>query len=260
MSKVYIWSDGQLVPHSTMEPGLIIELADSWRVSDGLVRAEWLHRRRFTDDPIALVGGNADELAEFWNAVTMVIPDSGEWFPRVELVRTNDGLTQLIARVRPAPTRRASAVVATAQGSDVRSDPSRKGPDLLTLLDIRAAAAAAPADEAILLTEQGYVVDGATSAVMWWRGGELAKPPAEFARVDSVTARLVEDIAAQCGIAVTEDAARSEDLEGAEVWILNALHGVRLVKGWIEGPRLAEDSGRAAEWENALRQFENPVR
>lgn len=236
------WRAGALQRTDDLATDPHLVAADSWLVSDGATLAIDLHRRRFA-------GAAAHPDAEpFWLAALRAIPGDGDWFPRVEA--TTDG--QLALRLRPAPERMRSAMLATAPGPDRRTRSSTKGPDLAAMAELRAEVAPLGADEAIILDPNGFVVDGAYSAIVWWRGRILCAPPVEFARVDSVTARSVRAVAAALGHDLHEEAVTPAELAGAEVWVLSALHGIRLARGWIDGPELAEQPGRADAWRRRM--------
>ncbi len=115
------------------------------------------------------------------------------------------------------------------------------------------------ADEAVLLTDDGYVVEGAFSALLWWRGEILCGPPAAFERVDSVTARSVLTLAAALGHDLHEEAVTPAELAGTELWVLSALHGIRIATAWIDGPELAEQPGRLAAWRARLDRLRRPI-
>jgi branched-subunit amino acid aminotransferase/4-amino-4-deoxychorismate lyase len=222
-----------------------ITAADSWFVTDGAALAIDLHRERFLG---AIDGLAAPDAADFWDAALAAIPRSGEWFPRVE-AHSNG---RLILRLRDAPERTRSVVVATWAGNEPRTAPRVKGPDLGAMLRIRTSVQPLGAEEAVLLTPDGYVVEGAYSGLLWWRGEVLCGPPAEFDRVDSVTARSVLTLAAALGIDTHEEAVTPAELDGTELWALSALHGIRIVTHWIDGPGLAEKPARLALWRRRL--------
>ena len=50
-----------------------------------------------------------------------------------------------------------------------------------------------------------------------------------------------------------------EELDGLEVWALNALHGIRIVTSWIDGPATAEEPGRLATWQARLDALRKPL-
>ncbi|PCC54619.1 hypothetical protein [Brevibacterium aurantiacum] len=79
-----------------------LRLADSWLVEAGRVRAFERHRRRFSKAALELGCTDADS-TDFWSALIDLIPRSGEWFPRVEILCDDEPV--LGFRLRPAPTR-----------------------------------------------------------------------------------------------------------------------------------------------------------
>jgi hypothetical protein len=232
---VYRWRDGELelLDYCDMTERRIV-VADSWLETDGRVLARELHRERFER--------TAGDQAEFWKALPTHA--EGDWFPRVEL--HDNG--QLIFRERSAPERTRSVTVATAT-NDPRTQPTVKGPDLETMLRLRTLAQ--PAGEAIILHD-GFVVEGAYSALVWWRGNILCHPSSEFERVDSITARVVQTLATALGVETFEEAVTPAELDGTELWTLNALHGPRIVTSWTDGPGLAELPGRLETWRTRL--------
>ena len=235
-----------------------ILVADSWRVHEGAVRGLELHRERFARSVPASVATELD-LDGFWQAAIAALPRTGDGFPRVEL-REQHGARQLLLRVRDAPERRRSIVLATHQGPDPRLQPAIKGPDLETMTRLRTDAQTRGADEAVILSPDGHIVEGSTTSLCWWRGATLVYPDAALARVDSVTLRSVLALATALGIAVEAERATPAELDGHEVWALNALHGIRIVTSWVDGPaQLAEEPGRLAKWELRLAALERPL-
>lgn len=234
-----------------------IEAADSWLVAEGRVLALELHRQRFFDSLIRR-GFILDDAARFWDAAIATIPREGAWFPRVEL-QSRGGSLSLGFLLRPAPDRHRSLRVMTHQGEDPRRFPGVKGPDFEAALRARTAAQLSGADEALILSPLGFVVEGAFSSVLWWRGDTLCAPPAEFARVDSVTARSVLTLAAAFGVETRYEAVTPAELQGSELWVLNALHGIRIALSWVDGPDLAELPGRLQLWRHRLDALRKPL-
>lgn len=225
-----------------------IVVADSWLVTEGSALALGAHRERFLRSAV--------DAEKFWDAAIDAIPLEGDWFPRVELHSTG----RMVFRLRSAPERHRSVVLATWTGDDPWTQPTIKGPDLERLLGIRTSVQAVGADEAVLLSDDGYVVDGATSALLWWRGEILCGPLAELERVDSVTARSVLTLATALGIDTHEEAVTPAELDGVELWALNALHGIRIATAWVNGPQLAEQPGRLAAWRKRMDALRRQVR
>ena len=66
-------------------------------------------------------------------------------------------------------------------------------------------------DEALLVTPHGRVLEAPTSSLFWVAGGELLTPPLDEHILDSITRRLVLEVAD-----VRERVCTMEDLAGAE--------------------------------------------
>ncbi|AZZ49046.1 hypothetical protein C5C31_04690 [Rathayibacter rathayi] len=225
--------------------------ADSWLVDEGRMRGLDLHRERFTHS-VASAGGHPD-VDLFFDAAIAALPREGRSFPRVEL---SGGALRL--RLRPAPSLGRSVVLWTSP-VDPRRTPSWKGPDIARLELLRARARAAGADEPVLLDADGAVVDGASTAILWWLGDALVVPPATSTRVRSVTARTVSVLAGALGVDVIQAPAEPESLEGREVWVANAVHGLRLATRWVDGPALAAEPGRLDVWRRRLDALRRPL-
>src|SRR5664279_1226974 len=169
------WQRGMLEARDDCDvaPAAILA-ADSWLVSEGTVLALGLHRARFFD-AVAEVAERHGRTAEvdaldvegFWDAAISGIPRHGEWFPRVEL-RVQHDAAQLLVRMRPAPERSRSLTLATFRGRDPRTEPWIKGPDLEAMTRLRTEAQQHGADEAVLLSANGFVAEGSTTALAWW--------------------------------------------------------------------------------------------
>ncbi|WP_136643513.1 aminotransferase class IV [Subtercola vilae] len=108
----------------------------------------------------------------------------------------------------------------------------------------------------------GAIVEGTTTALLWWRGETLHAPAPELVRVDSVTARSLAVLARALGVQVVEEHATPADLAGAELWAVNALYGIRLVTEWRGGPTLDVSpaaSAHAALWHRRLTSLARPL-
>lgn len=230
--------------------------ADSFLVEEGRVLALGLHRSRFAETAREQGFRGRDELDAYWEAAVAALPRDGAWFPRFELVRAREAL-RLRFRLRTAPERMRSLMVATAD-ADPRRVPHLKGPDIDRLSALRQAAQRRGAQEAVIL-DGGHVSDGATTALLWWRDGTLCAPPFELPRVDSVAARTVRGIAAALGVPVEEEAVRPSQLDGAVLWAVNALHGIREVTSWVDGPALATDPTRTDAWRARFAALARPL-
>lgn len=260
------WQAGALEPRDDCDvaPASILA-ADSWLVTEGTVLALGLHQARFFDAAAELAerhGRTAEvaalDLGAFWDAAISSIPRSGEWFPRVEL-RVQHDAAELLLRMRPSPERRRSLMLATFEGRDPRTEPWVKGPDLETMTRLRTEAQQRGADESVILNPEGYVADGSTTSLAWWAGDALCVPAIELPRIDSVTLRSVLALATATGVVVLHDEVAPEALGGCEVWALNALHGIRIVTGWVDGPDTAELPGRLDAWRARLDALRKPL-
>lgn len=270
VATTYRWQGGMLDARDDCDvaPAAILA-ADSWLVTEGSVLAIGLHRARFFDAVSELadrhgrtVEVDALDLDSFWDAVIARTPRTGEWFPRVEL-RVQHDAAELLLRMRPAPERRRSLTVATFRGRDPRTEPWIKGPDLEAMTRLRTQAQRHGADEAVLLDgaddQAGFVAEGSTTALAWWVGEALCVPSIELPRVDSVTMRSVLALAAATGVDVLHERQKPEELDGYEVWALNALHGIRIVTEWVDGPATAELPGRLDSWRARLDALRKPL-
>jgi branched-subunit amino acid aminotransferase/4-amino-4-deoxychorismate lyase len=258
-SSIHRWHEGALHPLEYCDmTDTAIEAADSWLVDEGTVLALELHRQRFFAAALATSHVSAAELDAFWGAAIDAIPASGLWFPRVELQRRGDG-SLLVLRRRSAPELTRSVRLASHPGPDPRRFPTVKGPDTQALLRARTEAQQRGADEAVLLSPEGFVVEGAYSALLWWRGDVLCAPSLDLDRVDSVTARSVIALATALGIDVYYDSVTPAELDGCEIWALSALHGIRIVTAWTDGPAPAEEPGRLWMWRSRLDRLRRAI-
>ena len=253
VQSIYRWHAGVLEPLDYCDmTDVQIVAADSWLVTDGTALALDLHRSRFLESIEHSVGLIGDP-TQFWDAALEQIPRDGDWFPRVELHSNG----RFVLRLRTAPERTRSVVLATFAGPDPRTHPSRKGPDLEAMLRIRTSVR--PADEAVIVSPEGAVIEGAYSALVWWRGEILCCPSAELHRVDSVTARALLTLARALGFDTREESVPPHDLDSTELWALSALHGIRIATKWIDGPALAERPGRLQVWRGRLDALRRPL-
>ncbi|MFJ9565424.1 aminotransferase class IV [Streptomyces fuscichromogenes] len=245
---VLAWS-----PHAGLRPaedagaGEPLLVADSWLVRDGRVRGLARHRERFVRSCGECDGPPAYRLLEFWRDMTAALPRTGEWFPRVELTPHHVRL-----RLRHAPPLGSAVEVWAVGRPDPRAVPRRKGPDLDALARLRARAVEAGAQEVILVGPAGVVLEGATTSVLWWEGDTLCLPPPRLPVLPGVTQALVQERAERLGIGVAHRERTLADLADREVWLVNALHGLRPVTRWVGGPAQAGRAVRAPEWQEWL--------
>ncbi|WP_433161982.1 aminotransferase class IV [Kribbella sp. CA-247076] len=227
-----------------------VQVVDSFLVANGRVRGLELHRERFAGS-CAAAGVDA---TAFWSDQVGRLPGFGRWFPRFEL-RTSG---ELAVQLRPAPPAGGRVRVVVHDGPDPRTAPRVKGPDLELLGKLREAAAHR-ADEILLRDQDGVVLEAAYSAVAWWEDGTLCFPPADRPLLPSVTARLLRGIAASQGVETAERARTAADLRSTEVWLLNALHGIRPVHAWSDSAIDPLPNSRSTTWQHHLTALAQPL-
>jgi len=207
-----------------------LTVADSFLVTGGSVRGLSRHLERFErsiDDE-----ETARQLPEFFAQSVSLMPRSGDWFPRLEYRESQPVGARLFLRMRPAPERTRVASLWTLDEPDPRSNPQVKGPDLSVCQRIRRKANLNGADEAVIVDQDGYISDGALSAILWWRADTLFAPDESTPWLPSITRELLFDLASQAGYQIGTEQARPVSLMGCEVWSVSALQGVRYVNSW----------------------------
>ncbi len=231
-------------------------VADSWLVRDGRVRAFERHRERFLRTCGECGGPPLRRLLEFWQDMAAALPRTGEWFPRVELAA---GSMELRLLLRHAPPLGSGVRVWAAGQSDPRTVPRRKGPDLDTLARVRRRASGEGAQEAVLVTASGVVLEAATASVLWWEDDTLCLPPPRLPVLPGVTVGLIQEQAWRTGTRVAHRERTVAELDGREVWLVNALHGIRPVTGWTARPMEAAPAVRAPQWRTWLDDIMEPL-
>lgn len=194
---VWDWEDGL---HGETETAGELLAADSWLVENGVMRGADHHLARFARACADRAGIRGRSTEEFWDLVLAALPRAGAWFPRVELRR--DGGPRLGVLVRPAPARGDRLRVLPWDGPDPRRSPRTKGPDIPALERVRRAAVGRGADDALLCTPEGLVVESTTSALLWWEGDDLCLPSPALRLMPSVTSALLVELARRKGVAV----------------------------------------------------------
>jgi branched-subunit amino acid aminotransferase/4-amino-4-deoxychorismate lyase len=238
------WQHDTLVPTTVDGRPFVV---DSWLVDDGRVRAFERHVRRFADSCACMAGLSEQDVTAFMTAVAARIPTDGRWFPRVELI---DG--RLEAWIRPAPQRGERVRLWIYEGRDRRTVPTVKGPDLDHLLDLRSLAITYGADEAVIRSPRGDLLEGSTTSLMWWRDNTLCTPAGMTQLLPSVTSSLLVQWARADGFAVQAESVTPAELNGLEVWAVNALHGVRPVTAWVNADSVPGPATRARQWQARL--------
>jgi branched-subunit amino acid aminotransferase/4-amino-4-deoxychorismate lyase len=253
------WSPGRGLtsgPAPGTSPGGRLLVADSWLLRDGRMRGFDRHRERFLRACGDCGGPPLDRLVAFWRDMTAALPRTGEWFPRVELA---SGSMELRLLLRHAPPLGTGVRVWAAGQSDPRTVPRRKGPDLDTLARVRRRASGEGAEEAVLIASSGVVLEAATASVLWWEDDTLCSPSPQLPVLAGVTAGLVQERAHRTGIRVAHRERTVAELDGREVWLVNALHGIRPVTAWTARPMSPAPAVRAPEWRQWLDDVMEPL-
>jgi branched-subunit amino acid aminotransferase/4-amino-4-deoxychorismate lyase len=224
------YSGGQLQPLASTHSETLT-VADSWLVADGNSVALERHFARFSSGVAADTTAKA-ELVSFFSAAVAATPRVGNWFPRIEYRADCPSGERLFFRLREAPELTETVTLWSFPEPDPRQRPETKGPDLSLCQQLRRAANLHGADEAVLLDEDGFIADGALSAVLWWREDVLCAPDESTRWLPSITRQLALEIAEQAGFSVRLERAQPGDLRGCEVWSLSSLQGVRGVTHW----------------------------
>ena len=220
---IYVF-DGQFLHHveSYEHP---IQVADSFLVNEGRVRSLAKHKQRFTSSVAKL---SELDIEAFWVEALKLLPKSGQAFPRFELAGDN-----LVLRLREPAEFKPSVTLWTADEPDDRVDPTTKGPDLAHGAMLRRKSNLYGADEAIILDEAGFVIEGALSSLLWWRDDVLYGPDENTRWLPSVTRSDLFDLAAQAGYSTDTENVKPGDLVGLELWVVSSLTGIRPVVDWV---------------------------
>ena len=253
------WRDDGFEPVDACEVRPVRVLAaDSWLSHDGAAVALDAHRSRFLRSLPSDVDPTDVDAAAFWDAAIATVPRTGDWFPRLELREVGER-RELLLRMRPAPELRRDVALVTHEGPDPRARPLVKGPDLERLTAVRTTAQGRGAGDAVLLDAAGHVAETATASLVWWRGDALCVPADDVPHLPGVTLSTLVVLATALGVEVLHERVRPGDLDGFEIWTLNALHGIRIVTSWAGGPAPAAEPGRLTAWRRRLDALRRPL-
>lgn len=231
LGEFYQFVDGEL-RHVDDTLNETLTVADSFLLENGKVRFLDRHFNRFAN---SITNPHISrELNQFFAAVLQQLPKTGAWFPRIEYRAELPKGEQLVLRIREAPERTKTLTLWTSDEPDPRRQPRTKGPDLSACQRLRRAANLRGADEAVIVNPDGFICDGALSAIVWWRGDVLEAPDDSTSWLPSITRELVFELAKNAGHEVLETRAKPEDLQGCEVWSLSSLQGIRAATQWGE--------------------------
>lgn len=233
-------------------------VADSWLVEDGRTKALTAHIERFRAACASVRSVPVSHTAAFLREALPRLPLTGRWFPRLELVEAEDAPC-LQLWIRPAPPRGETVRLWAPPEPDRRTRPAIKGPDLAYLARLRQAAEDTGADEAVLLSPDGRVREGGTTSILWWRNGTLHAPPDGPDVLPGVTRGQLLRMAQESGVQIAFESPTPHDLDGLEVWAVNALHGIRPVTTWTGTAVTAGPAPRAAQWHARLQRLAAPL-
>jgi branched-subunit amino acid aminotransferase/4-amino-4-deoxychorismate lyase len=251
-ARVFRWASGSVVEEGWCDPHAgSVRVADSWLVVDGCAVAVDQHLERFTTS-LAGIDASLDARAFATDALAM-IPSEGRWFPRLEAIDYGDGAL-LRFHLRGAPDALTDVTLATAP-RDPRTQPNVKGPDLAALGTLRREL---DIGEAVILDGE-FVAEGAWSSIVWWLNDTLHVVDSSIPRLPSVTERTIREHAALIGAPVVPARVRPSDLDGTEVWALSALHGIRVVTEWRDGPAVHVEPGRVDYWRQQYLNQRQPL-
>jgi len=218
------------------EDGTRLEVlaADSFVLDNGDIVGFPRHRERFF---AAVVDAGVDDTEAFDDFVERCLlwfPREGRWFPRLDVV-TNGDATWFRYHHRLAPAESQTTTLAIAP-ADTREVPWRKGPDLERMAALRASVSHL-ADEALILADDKVVVEGAYSAIVVIDSdaGQFCLTPSKYPRIDSITEQIVSECVRDDHFEVIKRSHTLSELEGKEVWVLSALHGIRVARALSRG-------------------------
>jgi branched-subunit amino acid aminotransferase/4-amino-4-deoxychorismate lyase len=195
-------------------------------------------------DGLREIAGNLARLNRVTDGTVRITLTRG---PGGEGLRTaGSGPPTLLVTVRPiAPGRieRAaagfSAIVARARRSPVGLPSSIKSANRLDAIMARLEADEAGADEAILLSAEGWVAEGTVSNVFWRSGDGLRTPDLSVGILPGVTRTVVLEVCERLGVRVEEGRWPPDDLRRApEIFLtMSSIGPVRLAE--LDGTPLA---------------------
>ena len=259
LSELNYFAAGEWIDPPSHPNQLEVVAADSFVVDQGLAVGYDRHLARFAG-AIADAGYFLEtELREFISRCELWIPREGRWFPRFDLVVSDVGhFFRYHHRLAPARQDSASLIVAP---DDTRLVPHRKGPDLERMGDLRWWAYSRGAQEALIVSSEGVVIEGAYSAiaVIDPHTDDIAFTPQTFPRIPSVTEEIMRGLAEEEGLNVIEKAHTVGQLEGKEVWVLSALHGIRAATSILGGPNVVLNEERRQRMQKHLDEQAAPL-
>lgn len=130
-----------------------------------------------------------------------------------------------------------ASLVQVCRNASRTIDPSIKSLNFLNNILAMQEALRADAQEAVMLSTDGWVCEGSVSNIFWVRNGVLKTPDLRVGLLAGVTREAVLEIARQEGLAVEEGYFPPEDLLGAtEAFVTNTTYEVMPVTSLGQAP------------------------
>ena len=229
----YRFQDNKFVPFEENPTNeVLLRVADSFLVEDGKSRSFKEHLARFETWVISEDPSMASQLPLFFKEVKKLIPRTGRWFPRLEYHGEVLAPNRLFLRLRHAPEKIETVSLWTYPEPDPRLNPSVKGPDLSLCQQLRRHANMNGADEAVIVSNKGFVAEGALSSLVWWRNDTLCSSDDQSRWLESITRKEVFSIADQMGLDTQLENVKPSQLANLEIWALSSLNGIMPVRSW----------------------------
>jgi branched-subunit amino acid aminotransferase/4-amino-4-deoxychorismate lyase len=249
----YRLESGELKPVLESISEVRLKVADSWLVDGGKVRSLSSHFERFTSWVLTEDSNQKQYLAKYFAEIKRLLPRDGRWFPRMEYHGEQPTDLRLYLRLREAPERISSLALWTYPDSDPRINPTVKGPDLSLCQQLRRHANMNGADEAVITDSEGFVAEGALSALVWWRGDVLCSSNNQTKWLPSITREEVFSIATQMGFDNMVENVKPHELAKLPIWALSSLNGIIPVSSWIGVAQELPESGHLDAFLKRLR-------
>ncbi|MFM7014243.1 MAG: aminotransferase class IV [Actinomycetota bacterium] len=229
----YRLEQGELKPLIESGAEVKLKVADSFLVEDGKVRSLDKHLERFASWVKEVDQSEWELLSGFFAEVKRLLPKSGRYFPRMEYHGEAPVGHRLFLRIREAPQKMDSLVLWTYPEADPRISPEVKGPDLSLCQQLRRHANMNSADEAVILNREGFVAEGALSALVWFRGDVLCSSDLSTRWLPSITRMEIFQIAESMGLQTRSEKVTPSDISKLPIWALSSLNGIMPARSWI---------------------------
>lgn len=249
----YRLEQGELKPLIESGSEVKLRVADSFLVEDGKVRSLDKHFERFATWVRAEDQTEASLLDGFFAEVKRLLPKTGRFFPRMEYHGEAPIGQRLFLRLREAPAKMESLVLWTYPEADPRISPEIKGPDLSLCQQLRRHANMNSADEAVILSREGFVSEGALSALVWFRGDVLCSSDIATRWLPSITRMEIFQIAESMGLETRLERVTPSDIAKLPIWTLSSLNGIMPVRSWIGLNEEIPSSGHLEAFSKRLR-------